>query len=589
MLSMSVRSVLPVLLALYLSSTSFAGIEFPFKDGDRVVFWGDSITDNAHYPRTIENYVRGHYPRMKIDFFNLGWGGDAASTRRIERDLPPVKPTLVFISLGMNDGSYSPFSEDTTKRYLSGLENLISVIRSKTQARIILVSPITYETGVQTDERGKQLDKFYPDTLRRMSERLVAFGKEKGIPVIDLNAAYTETIARYKAADPAKKFSFDGIHPGAEGQALMAYLLLKAMGADGDILDLSLDAETRTVLESKNQTVTNIASTKDGLSFTRKVTAFPFRTSGEPLSIDTAPWYDALNRNMITIRNLPAPYYIMKTGDSDQALAILTRDDLSSGVNLSDRGQRLPEDKLAAFIASCVQEKHQERYERWRQMLLKGVKTAYVSTPSRPESSEAHLLAAKADAINTFLESEKLYCPEYELRFIASDTAPTTDILGRPALSVVGGKETIVTGIWAKCGTLQEVGDNARKTYKFDYSTTGSEEPIFGLNLDTWGSEPPVDVSGLDALLISYKGLVGAQKLVVTINPTSGKDDRVSESVEVGGASDAGATVTLPLPKFQKTSFDPTKAATIMFRVTGGGEAGSLTIDSIRYDRAGQK
>jgi lysophospholipase L1-like esterase len=166
-----------LVLVLVVVLPSWVRGEFAIKDGDRVVFWGDSITDNAFYTRTIENYVRGRYPRMKVDFWNLGWGGDAASTKRIERDLPPLEPTLVLINLGMNDGAYSPFSEQVTAKYLAGIENLISVIRSKTKARIVLSTPITYEAGVRSDEPAKKLEGFYPDTLQKMSQRLVAFAR----------------------------------------------------------------------------------------------------------------------------------------------------------------------------------------------------------------------------------------------------------------------------------------------------------------------------------------------------------------------------------------------------------------------------
>ena len=75
-----VRAALLLVVTLVWVVPVIAAETFPIRDGDKVVFWGDSITDNALYTRTIEKYVRGRYPSLKVDFVNLGWGGDNTST-----------------------------------------------------------------------------------------------------------------------------------------------------------------------------------------------------------------------------------------------------------------------------------------------------------------------------------------------------------------------------------------------------------------------------------------------------------------------------------------------------------------------------
>ncbi|MBW1870958.1 MAG: hypothetical protein JRJ19_02780, partial [Deltaproteobacteria bacterium] len=73
-----------------------------------IVFLGDSITWQNLYTDYVENYFLRHYPEKNLRFVNLGVRGDTAAgaIRRLDRDLLPLKPDLVLIMLGMNDGGY---------------------------------------------------------------------------------------------------------------------------------------------------------------------------------------------------------------------------------------------------------------------------------------------------------------------------------------------------------------------------------------------------------------------------------------------------------------------------------------------------
>src|SRR5690349_3283225 len=50
--------------------------DFALRDGDRVLFYGDSITEQRLYTTYVEHYVLTHYPERHITFINTGWGGD---------------------------------------------------------------------------------------------------------------------------------------------------------------------------------------------------------------------------------------------------------------------------------------------------------------------------------------------------------------------------------------------------------------------------------------------------------------------------------------------------------------------------------
>src|SRR3954447_3406823 len=78
---------------------------FFFRDGDRVVMTGDSITEQHLHSNYVESFVQSRFPRWKLTFRNTGIGGDTATggNRRAARDLLAYKPTAVTITFGMND------------------------------------------------------------------------------------------------------------------------------------------------------------------------------------------------------------------------------------------------------------------------------------------------------------------------------------------------------------------------------------------------------------------------------------------------------------------------------------------------------
>ena len=60
---------------IMLSSGSLAADSgFFIHDGDRVVFLGDSITEQKLYTTYIEAYTVTRFPKQEFHFWNSGWG-----------------------------------------------------------------------------------------------------------------------------------------------------------------------------------------------------------------------------------------------------------------------------------------------------------------------------------------------------------------------------------------------------------------------------------------------------------------------------------------------------------------------------------
>ncbi len=100
---------------------------FALKDGDRVVFYGDSITDQRLYTTFTETYVVTRFPKLDVTFVHSGWGGDRVTGGgggpidvRLKRDVFAYKPTVMTIMLGMNDASYRAFDQKIFDTYAKG-------------------------------------------------------------------------------------------------------------------------------------------------------------------------------------------------------------------------------------------------------------------------------------------------------------------------------------------------------------------------------------------------------------------------------------------------------------------------------------
>ena len=130
------RAALLFLLASAPALAAEAPAPFALRDGDRVVFYGDSITQDGAYARFVEEYVRTRFPRWDIRFYNAGVGGDTVRGGgagpidvRLERDVIAHKPTVVTIMLGMNDGGYKPFDPMTLATFGEGYRAIVAKLQ----------------------------------------------------------------------------------------------------------------------------------------------------------------------------------------------------------------------------------------------------------------------------------------------------------------------------------------------------------------------------------------------------------------------------------------------------------------------------
>jgi lysophospholipase L1-like esterase len=201
----SVRLSLLLLVIPGLAQTA-TNAPFALRDGDRVVFYGDSITAQRFYTRLAEDIVVSRYPRIRVSFYNAGVSGDTVEGGhagnmeiRLKRDVLPWHPTVVTIMLGMNDGRYTTEYASNVKAYEAGYRELIAQLKAALPGvRLVLIRPSPYdEVGHLPTIAG------YNSVMLRYGEIVSALGREENIPVVDFNQPMTTAVSKGMQIDKA--------------------------------------------------------------------------------------------------------------------------------------------------------------------------------------------------------------------------------------------------------------------------------------------------------------------------------------------------------------------------------------------------
>lgn len=239
------------------------------RDAETIAFLGDSITQQNLYTAFIETFLTSRFPGKDLRFYNFGWGGDTApgGAGRYARDVAPVKPDLVLVKFGMNDGGYTGPDEAIRARYLAGQEQLADAVAAS-GARQVLISPNA------VDPHGFHHLQQYNPSLRLFAEHLAAIAQRRGIPFIDFFTPFLAVQAKAKAADPAFTMIPDGVHPLEVGHLVMAYQAMRRFGAPAGLGDLTVTAED--ARSNGPATVSNIERGRRSLSFDLHLPFLPF-------------------------------------------------------------------------------------------------------------------------------------------------------------------------------------------------------------------------------------------------------------------------------------------------------------------------
>jgi hypothetical protein len=127
---------------------------FELVDGDRVVFIGNTFFERDLKYNYLETALTARWPDRNVTFRNLGWDGDTVwgdaraefgspsdGFNSLAKHVADLKPTVLFVAYGMSE-SYS--GAGGVEPFIQQLDKMLDML-SRTQARIILLSPIRHE------------------------------------------------------------------------------------------------------------------------------------------------------------------------------------------------------------------------------------------------------------------------------------------------------------------------------------------------------------------------------------------------------------------------------------------------------------
>lgn len=206
-------------------------------DSKRIVFLGNSITYAGQYISYVETYFRLKHPKQALEWINVGLPSETVSGlsednhaggafprpdlhERLDRVFDQLKPDLVFVNYGMNDGIYLPLDEERFQKYKDGIEWLDAKI-TEIDAWPIFLTPPVYDPN-----KGAA----YANVLDNYSDWLLSKKFTDDWKVIDIHWPIRKYLEDQRGLDSTFYLAKDGVHPGEVGHWLMAKEILISLG-----------------------------------------------------------------------------------------------------------------------------------------------------------------------------------------------------------------------------------------------------------------------------------------------------------------------------------------------------------------------
>ncbi|MDB6137932.1 MAG: GDSL-like Lipase/Acylhydrolase [Verrucomicrobiaceae bacterium] len=324
------------------------------KSGDVVAIVGDSITEQKLYSKFIETYLLASSEVSDVTCYQLGWGGETAIAflNRMDNDLMTLKPGVVTLCYGMNDGHYVAYDESIGKGYREPLTKVVTKLKDA-GARVVVGSP----GAVDTTTFGRVGPAIYNDNLGHLRDIAHQIADASGMRFANVHDTMMASMASAKAAlGPAYAVAGgDGVHPGENGHLLMAEAFLNGLGCAGEIAKIEVSMAGPAKASAGHQVV---SATPGHVKL--KSIRYPFcfhgaeKDPGGTVSIlPFSKFNDELNHFTLIVTGLTSAKADVQWGKGKKTF---TKQQLETGVNLAAEFIDNPFvpafDKLMAAVAN---------------------------------------------------------------------------------------------------------------------------------------------------------------------------------------------------------------------------------------------
>lgn len=211
--------------------------DFWIKDGETMLFIGDSITDcgrrgaaaplGSGYVSLFSELATARHPDRQIRYINKGIGGNKITdlSERWRDDVLFHKPDRLSIKIGINDlhshlrgadGGVSP--ELFAERY----DGVLALTKQELGCPLVLISPFY----ISQDNSRQTLRSQVLELLPRYIETVEALSEKYGARIVRSH----EIFQRHLQFRDAEVFCPEPVHPNRAGHLVIAEEVMKVMG-----------------------------------------------------------------------------------------------------------------------------------------------------------------------------------------------------------------------------------------------------------------------------------------------------------------------------------------------------------------------
>ena len=342
-----------ILLSVFaiLTAGTFAQTLSKFKERERVVFLGNSITDGGHYHSFIWLYYMTRFPDMELRIMNAGIGGDTAYDmyKRLDGDVFSKGPTTLVVTFGMNDSGYMEYNSDKGKEFgeekykecFNNYKLMEKRLADLPNTKVVMLGGSPYDEYAKINNtalRGKNA------VMQRITDFQKQSAQQHGWEFIDLNKPMSAINQKFREKDSTFTLcGRDRIHPDNDGHMVMAYLFLKEQGFSGSkVADVEINAGREQVVKSENCTVTNLKKNGKAITFDYLANALPYpldtinrgweSQKSQSDAVKYVSFMDEMNQELLKVSGLKGNY---KLYIDDIEIGTWSATDLAKGINLA--------------------------------------------------------------------------------------------------------------------------------------------------------------------------------------------------------------------------------------------------------------
>jgi lysophospholipase L1-like esterase len=205
------------------SAASGGDRRFLLHRGDKVVLFGDSITEEGFYARHLARILDSAHPEEKIELFNSGVSLNRVceGLERLELDVLALHPDWVVLAFGVNDAVHLA-PDEFRKLYAQLVRRL-----HQEKIRVVCVTP----SGM-LPEADRENNYFHTPDRARAFDRTMAINAGIVMDVAETQHAFAADVfgTFTRAGLPRRDLMGSQWHPSDEGGRAYALTILGALG-----------------------------------------------------------------------------------------------------------------------------------------------------------------------------------------------------------------------------------------------------------------------------------------------------------------------------------------------------------------------